>query len=139
MPPPAPKQAKKKRPFCWKTALELQLPYPPSANRLWRRQRGRMMLSGAALAYRQTVAGLWWTERQQQNLQPIGPRKCRIKILAHPPDRRPRDLDNLLKPLLDALQWAGIMENDSQVQGLSIRWANIRPGGQGRVRLLVRQ
>lgn len=136
--PPKPSQTKRS-PKRWKTAVQLVLPYPPSANRLWRRWRGRTALAAAAVKYRRQVAGLWWEARQRAELAPIGRKSCRVWMWAHPPDHRRRDLDNLIKPLLDALQWAGIMENDCQVRGLSIRWANVRPGGQVRVRLLVRQ
>ena len=40
---------------------------------------------------------------------------------AFPPDRRRRDLDNLQKPLLDALQHAGVYEDDSQIDLLVSR------------------
>jgi crossover junction endodeoxyribonuclease RusA len=85
------------------------------------------------------VAGLWWEVRQQAQLALIGRKSCRVWMLAHPPDHRSRDLDNLIKPLLDALQWAGIMENDRQVRGIFIQWGSVRPGGRVRVRLQVRQ
>ena len=37
-----------------------------------------------------------------------------ISIYAHPPDKRRRDLDNLLKVLLDSLQATGLFNDDSQ-------------------------
>ncbi|NBW22487.1 MAG: RusA family crossover junction endodeoxyribonuclease, partial [Caulobacteraceae bacterium] len=37
----------------------------------------------------------------------------RVVIEAFPPDRRKRDLDNILKSLLDALTHAGVWEDDS--------------------------
>lgn len=40
---------------------------------------------------------------------------------AFPPDRRRRDLDNLQKPTLDAMQHAGVYEDDSQVDLLITR------------------
>jgi crossover junction endodeoxyribonuclease RusA len=49
---------------------------------------------------------------------------------AFPPDRRRRDLDNLQKPLLDALQHAGVYEDDSQVDLLLSRRRERRDGGQ---------
>jgi crossover junction endodeoxyribonuclease RusA len=43
-----------------------------------------------------------------------------IKIAAYPPDRRRRDLDNILKALLDSLTFAHVIEDDSQFDFISI-------------------
>ena len=43
-----------------------------------------------------------------------------VTIEAYPPDKRKRDLDNILKSLLDALQHAGMYPDDSQIDVLSI-------------------
>lgn len=37
-----------------------------------------------------------------------------------PPDRRKRDLDNLLKSLLDGLEGAGVFKDDAQIDDLQI-------------------
>jgi crossover junction endodeoxyribonuclease RusA len=56
-----------------------------------------------------------------------GPRKppaggrVALAMDAFPPDRRRRDLDNLLKPTLDALQHGGVYEDDSQIDLLLVR------------------
>ena len=52
-----------------------------------------------------------------------------------PPDLRRRDLDNLLKPTLDALQHAGVYEDDSQVDLLMTRRGGVVPGGRLAVRM----
>lgn len=39
------------------------------------------------------------------------------------PDRRRRDIDNLLKPLLDLLVRSGLLADDSFVHDLHIKWA----------------
>ena len=46
-----------------------------------------------------------------------------VDIEAFMPDRRRRDLDNLLKGLLDSLTHAGVWEDDNQVVDLRIRKA----------------
>jgi crossover junction endodeoxyribonuclease RusA len=46
----------------------------------------------------------------------------RLEVIIHarPPDRRARDLDNLLKATLDAVVKAGLIPNDSQIDKLAI-------------------
>lgn len=90
------------------------LPYPPSANRYWRHNRGRTHLSSEAKAYRvQVLNGV----RGQTT---FGSARLSVAVDAYPPDRRRRDLDNILKQLLDALQYAGIYEDDSQIDELVV-------------------
>jgi len=54
------------------------------------------------------------------------------------PDRRRRDLDNLLKSLLDAITHAGIWDDDSQVKHLEIREFGREPP-DGRIFVEIRQ
>jgi crossover junction endodeoxyribonuclease RusA len=52
-----------------------------------------------------------------------GVEKCdrlNIKIDLYPPDKRKRDIDNMLKPLLDSLQNAGIIFDDAQFDKLCV-------------------
>lgn len=44
-----------------------------------------------------------------------------VDIVAYMPDRRRRDLDNILKSLLDSLTHAGVWDDDDQVHDLRIR------------------
>jgi crossover junction endodeoxyribonuclease RusA len=54
-------------------------------------------------------------------------------ITAHPPDKRRRDLDNILKCLLDSLTHAGVWDDDSQVDELAVIRGEIVPGGKVKV------
>lgn len=47
----------------------------------------------------------------------------KVEIEAFRPDKRRRDLDNLLKATLDGLAHAGVYEDDSQIVDLHIYWA----------------
>ncbi len=47
--------------------------------------------------------------------------RIQIVIWVITPDKKLRDLDNLCKALLDALESAGVFENDSQIDDLNIR------------------
>ena len=45
-----------------------------------------------------------------------------MEMTVERPDKRKRDLDNLLKAVLDALQAAGTIQNDSDCQWIVARW-----------------
>lgn len=49
--------------------------------------------------------------------------RIRLDILACPPDRRKRDLDNILKALIDSLQHASIYNDDNQIDIIRIERA----------------
>lgn len=84
-------------------------------NRYWRSiGRGRVIISKDGREYRERVISLC---RGCKRL--TGPLWVRIEF--YPPDKRRRDLDNLLKPLLDALAYGGVYEDDSQIDQLEIK------------------
>ena len=59
-----------------------------------------------------------------------------LEIDAFPPDNRKRDLDNINKALLDALEEAGVFKDDSQIVKLtSTKHAPIE-GGKVSVRII---
>lgn len=95
----------------WHTTLQ-GIPYPPSVNRYWRNMRGRMVISAEGREYQRKIAltapGTPRTER------------LAVEIDVFPPDLRERDLDNILKALLDAFQAAGHYEKDEQIDRLVI-------------------
>jgi len=95
--------------------LSVEIPYPPSANRLWRQFKGRTIKSAD---YR-----VWITEAALRigQVQTItGPYV--VIFDATRPDNRRRDLDNLLKAASDALTACKVVEDDSLCQSLTIRW-----------------
>jgi crossover junction endodeoxyribonuclease RusA len=73
---------------------------------------------------------------RQQIKEIVGKTECSfnklsVKIIACPPDKRRRDLDNLLKATLDALQHAGVYKDDCQIDDLHIsRGIEEPPGGK---------
>lgn len=112
----------------------LDLPYPPSINRYYRHVGYRTLISREGRTFRRNVCAL---------LGGGGPRKPpaggRIALCmdAFPPDRRIRDLDNLQKPALDALQHANIYEDDSQIDLLLTRRREVVADGRLAVEVLV--
>ncbi len=102
-----------------------ELPYPPSVNHYWRRVGWRTLISRAGRRYRRTVVAMLTLMRAK----PLnGPLLVRVKVF--PPDARRRDLDNLQKALLDALEHGGAFADDFQIAKLELERAEIVPGGK---------
>jgi len=111
--------------------IALTLPYPPSVNTYWRspnsgKLAGRTLISKKGREYRQQV---------QQTIKDAGypkakPGRLIVTIIVYPPDYRRRDLDNLPKAVLDSLTHAGVIEDDSLIDHLSIRRYLRYPGGK---------
>lgn len=56
-----------------------------------------------------------------------GPIDVRVKLVM--PDRRRRDIANVLKALCDAMQYGGAYEDDSQIDRLLIERDDVSPPG----------
>jgi crossover junction endodeoxyribonuclease RusA len=108
--------------------LDVVLPYPPSVNHYWRYARGRFYISPAGHSYREAVADIL---ADCQKLR--GPVALEIEV--YPPDRRRRDLDNILKSVLDALEYAGAFDDDAQVASIFVQRKEVVREGKCRVRL----
>ena len=104
----------------------LQLPWPPSLNTYWRHVGHKTLLSAAGRQYRTDVIAAVF---DQYPLHKPLESRLSVQITALPPDRRSRDLDNLLKGPLDAMEHAGVYVNDSQIDDLHIIRGPRLPGG----------
>lgn len=104
--------------------MTLTLPWPPSVNHYWLRNRnGSVRVSGAGMAFRMQVMSLY-------RGKPLTGRLA-VVVDLYPPDRRRRDVDNVGgKALLDALAHAGVYEDDSQIDDLHIRRREVVPPGR---------
>jgi Holliday junction resolvase RusA-like endonuclease len=97
--------------------IELHLPYPPSKNDL----RGY----GKGKVYRKDKYADWLNVAGKMIMaQRVGgvPGPYKLTILAMRPDRRKRDLGNLLEATEDLLKSVGVIEDDSLSEMISMRW-----------------
>ena len=102
----------------------LTVPWPPTVNTYWRHVGHQTLISHEGRVYRVTVGRILMAERVPTYRGPLD-----VCLAAAPPDRRRRDLDNLPKALLDALQRGGLYEDDSQIDRLLIQRCEPTPGG----------
>ena len=121
--------------------LELEIPIPPSVNSYWRaipnKTKGggvrgaRNILSAAAREYRTTVL----RQLAPLGLKPLTGRLALVmEVCAH--TRRAFDLDNILKGSWDALTYAGVWQDDEQID----RYTVIRgTPGAGVIRVTVQE
>jgi crossover junction endodeoxyribonuclease RusA len=112
--------------------IVLTLPYPPSVNTYWGFQGHRRFLTKKALEFKKEVG-------QCVRLSKVNFGKARLEvtILTHAPDRRPRDIDNIVKPTLDALMQGGLFDDDSQIDHLVVKRGDPIKGGKTTVSVKV--
>lgn len=96
---------------------KIELPYPPSVNHYWGQKGKIRFLTAKAKQFRQEVVQIILDEAKDIDYD--GPVK--LDITLYPPDKRKRDIDNTLKPILDALEHANVYTNDVNVHELSVR------------------
>lgn len=124
--------------------VQLILPWPPSVNTYWRslvlprknKTTGKtkpssvVLLSEDGRKYRELVAGCVLEQGARRHWLSG---KLSVEIVALPPDRRARDLDNLPKGVLDSLKAVGIYRDDCDIDDLRITRAALKPGGELRI------
>ena len=103
----------------------LTIPWPPSVNHYWRKWRNHMVISREGRMFRKNIRALLGGGRKPPFTGSIA-----LAMDAFPPDRRRRDLDNLLKSTQDSLAHAGAFEDDSQVDLLVVRRCETVSGGR---------
>jgi crossover junction endodeoxyribonuclease RusA len=93
--------------------LHLTLPLPPSVNH---ERYGNHRRTPAARGWRSAAWALAVDQKNRAGWATV-PRGqlCRLTLAWHLPDRRRRDVDNLLKPLKDLLTAAHVWEDDQHV------------------------
>lgn len=111
------------------------LPWPVSVNALYRAVKGQVRVSEATRAWKAKAMALLDSSRCFGPAWPLAGR-LGVVIEAWPPNQRARDLDNLIKVVLDSgnqLLWA----DDSQIDDIRIVRMGVDPDKKGFVRLVV--
>lgn len=108
--------------------IELHLPLPTSANDLWKPDgRGGLCRTDA---YDQWLRDAGWLAKAQlikaSHRSVQGPYKLTMQAVR--PDKRRRDLGNLLKATEDLLVSIRVIEDDSLSECITMRWVTVGDG-----------
>lgn len=106
-------------------AISFDLPMPPSVNSMYRNVPGKGRVKTKDAKKWATEAG--WMLVAQRNRD--GRHKCitgsvEVEVTAYRPASKRRDLDNILKALLDLLTSTKTIADDSQVVAINARWVD---------------
>ncbi len=118
--------------------LELNLPYPPSVNHYYTKwaegKRVRVAVAAAGSRYRAAV--YCYRLETLKNPRPLKTRLA-VEVELWRPDRRKKgyDIDNFLKCLFDSFTYAGIWEDDEQVDCLLVHKRGVEAPGKIKVTL----
>ncbi|WP_050578473.1 RusA family crossover junction endodeoxyribonuclease [Rhizobium leguminosarum] len=103
--------------------VSFELPMPPSVNKMYSNLpgKGRVKTKEA----RQWAFEAGWMLIAQRNR--LGSHMCflgpvEVHVAAYRPASKRRDLDNILKALLDLLTSTKTIDDDSQVVAINARW-----------------
>ena len=105
--------------------ITLYLPYPPSINNYWIASGHRRFISQRGRDFKAAVSSYVI----EQNIPKLGTIQVNIDIILRPRSKKLMDIYNCIKPILDAVQDAGVIDDDVQVVKLSIERGLIQKGG----------
>ena len=104
--------------------LRFELPYPPSINHYYVHTARGVKLGDKGQSYRRDAFYLLTPFRGK-----CQDKKIAVTINVFPPDKRKRDIDNILKCLLDAMEHANVYENDNNIDMLTVIRRHNVPNG----------
>lgn len=105
--------------------IAFEFPYPPSVNHYWGQRGNRRYVTKRGMDFRASVAG-----KVSEIAQDTITHEIHAFVCLYPPDKRRRDLDNPMKALLDAMQEAGVYEDDCLIKKLTIEMREPIKGGK---------
>jgi len=113
--------------------IKLSIPFPPSLNHYYIHASKQNVIGSKGITYRNDV---YYAVRTKKPKEPLTERLS-VTIHAIMPDKRKRDLDNILKAALDSLQNAGIYVDDCQIDELSVIRGPVQK--PGRLKIEIRE
>lgn len=111
--------------------MTLTLPWPPTTNQLHTVAGRRKILSSRGRQYRANALAAIIEQRPPK----LGSARLKVTLTLNPPDRRKRDLANFEKAAIDALAFAGVFQDDSQIDDLRLVRGEVGKPGSVVVRL----
>jgi crossover junction endodeoxyribonuclease RusA len=121
--------------------IEITLPYPPSVNcyktvgRTITTKRGKIYQARVNSEATKRFYFETWMLVRQKGFKSLGDALISFEVDVYPPDKRRRDLDNILKVTLDALQKANVYDDDSQISRLVVQRRDMIDQGKLIVRI----
>lgn len=96
---------------------------PPSVNNYW--------IKGRNKTSRLSLRALHFNAVMKRFINPCEyGGKVQVDIQFAPPDRKIRDIDNIVKPIFDSLSKNGLILDDKQVEKLTVERMPIKKGGE---------
>lgn len=121
--------------------IEIELPWPPSVNHY--KQLGRLVQTKSGKIFQarvnSDVTKKYFLEVlvaiKQRGVKSFHSSTISVEVYVYPPDKRKRDIDGILKVLLDAMQHAGLYDDDVQIARLYVERRDIIKKGKVIVRI----
>ena len=107
--------------------ITLDLPIPPSANRIWMSGSARTVLSDAYKDWKRAADQFALAQLGAGHREPISGPFCVTITLDRKRNGR-GDPDNRIKPTLDYLQRAGVVANDKHLERLTLQYGEAPEG-----------
>ena len=104
--------------------IALRVPYPPTTNNLFSNVPGKGRVKSKE--YKLWIEQAGWVIKGQRQQPVSGP--VTFALWATRPDKRRRDLTNLVKPIEDLIVKLKLIDDDSQVQQFTAGWVDWDPG-----------
>lgn len=105
----------------------IRLPYPPTVNTYWRNVGTKTLISRRGRAYRDYA----WALVRAAAAPRFRSNRLSVTITVHAKDRKKRDIDNIPKAILDALESAGTYDDDGQIDRLTVIRGEVDAAKQG--------
>lgn len=113
--------------------FELYTSYPPTVNNYYVKTQRGVFISNKGRKFRDELAS---DAHEQLGGMIALPERVRLEVVAWVPDNRKRDLDNIMKPIQDAMIQANLLVDDSQIDQLFVyRGEKVGPNGQLYIRV----